>query len=182
MLKHGLLSSADDYAELLDYDIMHAQPDTLLPLLEKSVRVKERIVTQDPTEQGIRRALNLGHTAGHAFESLALERNRPVPHGHAVAWGLLVEMILSHAHAALPSEHLYRYADYLRDNGYGTPDISCKDYDSLLQLMRHDKKNVSADRINFTLLEAPGKPLIDRTASEEEIKNALDIFRDLMGM
>lgn len=182
MLKHGLLSSADDYAELLDYDIMHAQPDTLLPLLEKSVRVKERIVTQDPTEQGIRRALNLGHTAGHAFESLALERNRPVPHGHAVAWGLLVEMILSHAHAALPSEHLYRYADYLRDNGYGTPDISCKDYDNMLQLMRHDKKNVSADRINFTLLETPGKPLIDRTASEEEIKNALDIFRDLMGM
>ena len=79
MLKHGLLSSAATYDELLGFDIVNADLDRLLPLLEKSVRVKERIVTEDPTEKGIRRALNLGHTAGHAFESLALERDTPCP-------------------------------------------------------------------------------------------------------
>lgn len=182
MLKHGLLSSADDYAELLDYDIVSADLDRLLPLLEKSVRVKERIVEEDPREQGIRRALNLGHTAGHAFESLAMERNFPVPHGYAVAWGMLVEMILSHLQEGYASAHLYRYAAYLKEHGYGVPSIGCKDYDTLIALMRHDKKNDTPDHINFTLLSSPGIPLIDRSASETDIARALDIFRDLLGI
>ncbi|MDE6065917.1 MAG: 3-dehydroquinate synthase [Duncaniella sp.] len=180
MLKHGLLSSADDYAELLGFDITRADLDRLLPLLEKSVRVKERIVEEDPREQGIRRALNLGHTAGHAFESLALERNAPVPHGYAVAWGMLVEMILSNFAEQFPSSELYRYAAYLKEQGYGSPAITCDDYPRLLTLMSHDKKNDTPDRINFTLLSRPGEPLIDRTASTQAITQALDIFRDMI--
>ena len=180
MLKHGLLSSAQDYNELLNFDIVNADLDRLLPLLEKSVRVKERIVEEDPREQGIRRALNLGHTAGHAFESLALEREAPVPHGYAVAWGMLVEMILSHLIEQFPSEELYRYATYLKEHGYGTPAITCDDYPRLLALMSHDKKNDTPDHINFTLLSHPGTPLIDRTADNTLITESLDIFRDLI--
>ena len=180
MLKHGLLSSAATYDELLGFDIVNADLDRLLPLLEKSVRVKERIVTEDPTEKGIRRALNLGHTAGHAFESLALERYTPVPQGYAVAWGILVEMILSHMIERFPSAELYRYATYLKEHSYGTPDFTCDDYPRLLALMSHDKKNDTPDHINFTLLSAPGSPLIDRTADNTLITEALDIFRDLM--
>ncbi len=180
MIKHGLLSSADDYAELLKFDIVDADMDSLLPLLEKSVKVKERIVEEDPKEHGIRRALNLGHTAGHAFEGLALERESPMPHGYAVAFGMLVEMILSHTVAGYPSSELYRYANYLKENGYGSPAVDCNDYDALVEYMRHDKKNTTRETINFTLLSAPGKPLIDRTASEDEIRAALDIFRDLL--
>ncbi len=180
MLKHALLSSEEDYRELLAYDILSTDLATLLPLLEKSVKVKERIVTEDPKEHWIRRALNLGHTAGHAFESLALHKKRPVPHGYAVAWGMLVEMILSHTIEGYPSAELQTYAHYLKENGYGTPAISCEDYPSLIELMRHDKKNDTPGQINFTLLSLPGSPLIDRTASAEEITTALDIFRDLM--
>lgn len=180
MLKHGLLSSAKDYADLLAFDILDADLDRLLPLLEKSVRVKERIVEEDPREQGIRRALNLGHTAGHAFESLAIRKGKPIPHGHAVAFGMLVEMILSHTTAAFPSAELYRYANYLKEQGYGTPDITCDDYPALVELMHHDKKNDTPDKINFTLLAAPGRVLIDRTVPEADILAALDIFRDLM--
>lgn len=180
MIKHGLLSSADDYAELLKFDIVDADMDSLLPLLEKSVKVKERIVEEDPKEHGIRRALNLGHTAGHAFEGLALEHGYPLPHGYAVAFGMLVEMILSHTVVGYPSSELYRYANYLKENGYGSPAVDCDDYDALVEYMRHDKKNTTRETINFTLLSAPGKPLIDRTASEGEIRAALDIFRDLL--
>lgn len=180
MLKHGLLSSEETYHELLGFDIVNADLDRLLPLLGKSVRVKERIVGEDPCEKGIRRALNLGHTAGHAFESLALERNNPVPHGYAVAWGILVEMILSHMIEGFPSVELYRYATYLKEQGYGSPAITCDDYQRMLALMSHDKKNDTPDRINFTLLSAPGSPLIDRTAPNELIAQALDIFRDLI--
>lgn len=180
MLKHGLLSSAEDYVDLLKFDILNADLDRLLPLLEKSVRVKEGIVEEDPHERGIRRALNLGHTAGHAFESLAIHKGHPIPHGHAVAYGILVEMILSHTAESFPSAELYRYASYLKEHGYGKPEITCDDYPALIAYMRHDKKNDTPDSINFTLLSAPGIPLIDRTAPESEILAAFDIFRDLM--
>ncbi|MDE6175182.1 MAG: 3-dehydroquinate synthase [Duncaniella sp.] len=180
MLKHGLLSSADNYTSLLNFDILDADLTRLLPLLENSVRVKEKIVTEDPCEKGIRRALNLGHTAGHAFEALAMHKGRPIPHGHAVAFGILVEMIISHTQEGFPSAQLYRYASYLKEQGYGSPEISCNDYDALIAYMRHDKKNDTPSQINFTLLSAPGVPLIDRTASEKDILAAFDIFRDLI--
>lgn len=180
MIKHGLLSSAEVYHELLGFDILGADMTSLLPLLEKSVKVKERIVTEDPTEKGLRRALNLGHTAGHAFESLAMGRHKPVPHGYAVAWGILVEMILSNMAERFPSAELHGYARYLKEHGYGSPAITCDDYDELTELMRHDKKNDSSGQINFTLLASPGSPLLDRTADKTEIAAALDIFRDLM--
>lgn len=62
-------------------------------MVGRSVQVKEDIVEQDPLEHGIRKALNLGHTVGHAFESLALAEGRPVLHGYAVAWGIVCELL-----------------------------------------------------------------------------------------
>ncbi len=178
MLKHGLISSAETYRRLMNFDILDADLPSLLPLLEESVEVKRHIVEIDPREKGIRRALNLGHTAGHAFESLALERNQPIPHGFAVAHGLLVDMILSHMRLGFPSAELYPYADLLR-RAYPLPaSITCKDYDALLALMAHDKKNASPDRINFTLLRSPGDPVIDQIVTPDEIRTALDLYRD----
>lgn len=180
MIKHGLLEGSREFADLLDFDIEGADAEALLQLLERSVRIKERIVTEDPTEKGIRRALNLGHTAGHAFESLALERKAPVPHGYAVAWGMLVELILSNMKAGLASEHLYALGRYLRNHGYGSPCVTCDDYPKLVELMRHDKKNLRPEEINFTLLSEPGMVRIDQSATAGEITAALDIFRDMI--
>lgn len=181
MLKHGLISSAETYRRLLAFDILDADLDALLPLLEENVAVKRRIVEQDPREQGLRKALNLGHTAGHAFESLALERNAPAPHGYAVAYGLLVEMVISHLLEGFPSAELHPFAALLRSAYAPSPAITCDDYPRLLELMTHDKKNASADAINFTLLAAPGSPLIDRTADADTIRTALDLARTLLG-
>lgn len=178
MLKHGLISDRDTYNSLLDFNINTADTDRLLELLQQSVNVKRRIVNEDPTEKGIRRALNLGHTAGHAFESLALHRNHPIPHGYAVAWGLIVELVLSHMQLQFPSVELQRLATYIYEN-YGSFNITCEDYPALLEYMRHDKKNDSTSSINFTLLHDVGNLKIDCTATEDEIKSALDIFRDL---
>lgn len=178
MLKHGLISNRDTYNSLLDFNINSADTDRLLELLQQSVNVKRRIVNEDPTEKGIRRSLNLGHTAGHAFESLALHRNHPIPHGYAVAWGLIVELVLSHMQLQFPSVELQRLATYIYEN-YGSFNITCDDYPALLEYMRHDKKNNSTSSINFTLLHDVGNLKIDCTATEDEIKSALDIFRDL---
>ena len=78
MLKHALLTSADEFNALTTTDITLLQEDELLDLLRRSVEVKRRIVVEDPHEHGLRRALNLGHTAGHAFETMAMERKKPI--------------------------------------------------------------------------------------------------------
>ena len=75
-------------------------------LVAKSVRIKERIVEEDPTEKGLRKALNLGHTAGHALESLAMEQGRTVLHGYAVAWRLICELYLSVVKCGFPKDKL----------------------------------------------------------------------------
>ena len=89
MLKHGLISTTRHWAELLNFDMNHIDYKMLQTLVAESVQIKENIVEQDQFEKGIRKALNLGHTVGHAFESLALETNRPVLHGYDVAWGIV---------------------------------------------------------------------------------------------
>ena len=83
MLKHGLISNTAHWAELLNFDSSSIDYAALKQLVGQSVQVKEDIVEQDPFEHGIRKALNLGHTVGHAFESMALAENRPVLHGYA---------------------------------------------------------------------------------------------------
>lgn len=179
MLKHGLISNADTYNRLLAKDVANINADELLQLLQESVMVKKHVVEEDPTEKGIRRALNLGHTAGHAFESLALQRKSPIPHGYAVAWGLVVELILSHMQLKFPSEELTRLTTYIYEN-YGAFNITCDDYATLIDFMRHDKKNDSVNMINFTMLKNVGNIHIDCIAKEDDIKTALDIYRDFM--
>lgn len=181
MLKHGLIDSPAEYRRLLEFDISAADFTGLLVLVERSVMVKKRIVEEDPHEGGIRRALNLGHTAGHAFESLAMRRDKPVPHGYAVAWGLVVDLILSHMRLAFPAEMVRELAAYVR-RVYGVMPFTCDDYPALLELMSHDKKNTVAGDINFTLLDAPGSPHIDCVIPRRDIEAALDIFRDLFAI
>ena len=179
MLKHGILSDAHHLDDLLAYDILHWQNDTLLPLLETSVNVKRKVVRQDPYEQGLRKALNLGHTFGHAFETWCMRHSRPVLHGYAVAWGLVCELIMSHQQVGFPSETLYAIATFVRDH-YGRIGITCDDYPELIELMSHDKKN-EGSQINFTLMHAVGDVALNHTADADEISVTLDIFRDLMG-
>lgn len=178
MLKHGLIDNKEAYRRMINYNVESADWDNLLDMLEESVNVKRRIVTEDPLEHGIRRALNLGHTIGHAFESHAMRHNSPIPHGYAVAWGCVTELILSRLSLGFPGEELYRFASYVYDT-YGPYTFTCDDYPELIELMHHDKKNTSSE-INFTLLKDVGEFEIDRTCSEDDIKSALDIFRDLM--
>lgn len=182
MLKHGLLDDKATLAALLNYDITNARlqedPDKLLALVQTSVGVKSGIVESDPKEEGARKALNLGHTIGHAFESLAMERQSPIAHGYAVAWGLVAELILSNMKMGFPSDVLHQFAAFVKDN-YSALALSCDDYPRLLELMSHDKKNATPDAINFTLLSDIGIAHINQTATPDEIKAALDIFRDL---
>jgi len=178
MLKHGLISNERMWAELLNFDLGEPNRGRLQQMVAQSVRVKEEVVAKDPHEQGLRKALNLGHTVGHAFESMALHRGQPVLHGYAVAFGLVCELYLSTFKTNFPTSKMRQTVQFIRSY-YGTFPLSCNDYDDLIELMQHDKKNTSAG-INFTLLEDIGKPIINQTATGDEIKEALDFFRETM--
>lgn len=180
MLKHGLLSDKQHLNDLLDYDIEHWDTETLLPLLEASVQIKQQVVRQDPYEKGLRKALNLGHTFGHAFETWCMRNGHPVLHGYAIAWGLVCELIMSHQQVAFPSQTLYDIANFVKEN-YGPLRITCDDYPALYELMTHDKKN-EGEEINFTLMRNVGDPALNYTANKEQIGATLDIYRDLMGI
>ena len=175
MLKHGLIADEEMWAELVGFNL--AQPDLqqLAAMLGKSVRVKERIVEEDPHEKGLRKALNLGHTFGHAFESWSMKRN-PVLHGYAVAFGLIAELYLSVVKTGFPIERMRQTVSFIREY-YGSLRITCNDYPDLIDFMHHDKKN-RGDEINVTLLGAVGDVRIDQSVSEEEVKEALDFMRE----
>ena len=175
MLKHGLISNEQMWAELLNFEVEAPDFGLLQSMVEESVAVKQRIVTEDPTEQGIRKALNLGHTAGHAFESFALQKH-PILHGYAVAYGLICELYLSAVKTGFPSDKMHQTVSFIKAH-YGKMTITCDDYPTLLELMTHDKKN-TAGIINFTLLGGIGDIRINQTATQEEIYEALDFYRE----
>ena len=190
MLKHALISDERMWAEHVNFDL--SQPDLaeLQRMVAESIAVKERIVTEDPHEHGIRKALNFGHTIGHALEEFALQqatpsggavvstapKNRPLLHGYAVAFGLIGELYMSARKAGFPTERLHQTARFIREN-YAQTEFTCNDYPTLLNLMRHDKKNTSGV-INFTLLHNIGNIRINQTATDEEICEALDFIRE----
>lgn len=176
MVKHALIDTKDEWEKILKYDIEKFDLEKLKPLLINSFRIKERIVEEDPFEANIRKALNLGHTFGHAFESWSYKAEKPVLHGYAVMWGLLCELYLSHVKLNFPKEELLRLK-YLIKEYYGSYEFHCQQYEILFELMTHDKKNESKE-INFTLLGDIGDIRINQTATKEEIFECFDWFRE----
>lgn len=180
MLKHGLISNAGHWKELISFEILaedncfdYAQ---LAKMVGESVKIKEDIVAEDPYEKGIRKALNFGHTAGHAFESLALMKHKPVLHGYAVAWGMVCELYLSCIKSGFPTDIMRQTVNFIKEC-YGMASIECDDYETLYEFMTHDKKN-SGGTINFTLLGGIGDIMINQSATKNEIFEMLDFFRE----
>lgn len=176
MLKHALLDSDAMWVRHLAFDLAAPDYAALQTMVAESIGVKERVVAADPHEHGLRKSLNLGHTVGHALESLALEEHRPVLHGYAVAWGLVAELYLSLALQKFPETKMRQTVDYVR-RYYGRFDFTCDHYEHLYDLMRHDKKNAGG-HINFTLLADVGNICLDCHATKEQVFEAFDFLRE----
>ena len=177
MLKHSLLGSTDMWARHIKLNLFDIDHTSFLSMIKESVEFKERIVEEDPCECGIRKALNFGHTIGHAFESFAMSKDSPILHGYAVSYGIICELFLSHVKLGFPIDMMRQTVNYIKEN-YGRFIITCDDYETLYSLMKHDKKNTGND-INFTLLEDIGNIKINQTVSKELILESLDFYREI---
>jgi len=177
MLKHGLIKSWKHWQELLTYNLENINYEALQEIIAHSVAIKEWHVLNDLTEQNIRKALNFGHTIGHAFESYAMKTGRPILHGYAVVYGMIAELYLSFRQCGLERTELDSISTWLIEK-YGKFDIQQSDFESLYQLMTHDKKN-EGSRINFTLIPEIGKVEINVDCPKELIFEALEYYKSL---
>ena len=175
IIKHALIADVQQWQEL--QQITHLENIDWSEWVARSVAIKQQIVQEDPHEKGIRKALNFGHTIGHAIESYFLETAPPLLHGEAIAAGMICEAWLSAKQLGLSKPELTAITDYFLAM-YGHQAIPENIDELLLSTMRQDKKNEDT-RINFSLIPAAGKVAVNQTATEEEIVESLAYYRQL---
>ena len=179
MIKTAFIADKTLYLELFDIEKVLGDSGKLESMMERCVNIKEDVVAKDPKESGLRKILNFGHTAGHAFESLLKKRGTPIPHGYAVAHGMAVELILSRMMLSFPSMEVKMYADAILNPFYGQLALNCDDAGALIDLMAHDKKNNIFGEPDFTLLREIGEPEFGCKPSKSDIETALEIYFDM---
>jgi 3-dehydroquinate synthase len=172
MLKHGLVQSRRHFIRLVMSQPEQVPSGEMAHLIRDSVDIKNFFVTSDPYEGGLRKALNLGHTIGHALESLALERGETLLHGEAVAYGLLCEYGLSVHRLGADAAIYSQLVDYI-GRWYEPFRLTSDEWPVLRRYLHQDKKNVN-NGINFTLLQDVGQPLVDQYVEWEAIEVVLD--------
>ncbi|MGB0177856.1 MAG: 3-dehydroquinate synthase, partial [Owenweeksia sp.] len=168
MLKHGLIADAEYWETLLKLDIENELPTP--EMIRRSIAIKSAIVESDFKETGIRKALNFGHTLGHAFETVSHEMEEPLLHGEAVALGMMGELLLSVEYAGL-NEAIATEA--IRSVHSRFKDVEAVgDMDRIFEVLKQDKKNRKGEII-FTLLPSIGEVVTDVKVQEHSVHNVL---------
>ncbi|MFD2599183.1 3-dehydroquinate synthase [Sphingobacterium corticis] len=174
IIKHGLIQDKDLFERCKNSDLSELD----MQIVHDSVAIKNNIITQDPTEQGIRKILNFGHTIGHAVEGYSMLHDQdPLLHGEAIAIGMVCEAFLSHRNGTLDAASLEEITSYLTSiySYYVLPtEIDAE----LLQLMLNDKKN-EAQKIGFAFLDGIGNCQYNLFADQSSIMEALNYYRSL---
>jgi 3-dehydroquinate synthase len=173
MLKHGLIHDKNYWLQFKNLNELNF--DDFGTLIHRSIEIKNEIVSQDPTENGIRKALNFGHTLGHAIESHFLNTPAPLLHGEAVAIGMILESYISKEKKLISEEDYYEIKNTLLAI-YEKPIFSKKDQESIINLLIHDKKN-EYGKVQFALIQNIGAIILNQSADNELIINSFKEFQ-----
>src|SRR5690606_35190935 len=174
ILKHCLISDEKMWRQITTKPLEDQDWDTLI---RHSVEFKARITIEDPTEKGIRKILNAGHTIGHAVESHLLKSGRPILHGEAIAIGLIAEAFIAMERGLVTKEQQDEInAGVLRY--FGKQELNERDIESAAELVIQDKKN-KGQRILCVLPEGIGKARLDVEINTDEVKSALAYYTSI---
>lgn len=159
IIKHAAIKDAAMFALLEQHKLTAFQRnnDLLDELIKKNALLKSKVVQQDEFEQGDRKLLNFGHTLGHAIEN-----DYALPHGHAVAIGMVVAAELSATYKKFSDTP--RLVKLIQQ--YGLPAYSSFDAAKAMQVMQADKKRVK-DIFQYVLLAKTGKGVIEPLAAQQ---------------
>lgn len=177
VLKHALIKDKGYWETVKNIDLK--ADNNWEQIIHHSVGIKNKVVMGDPKEKGERKLLNLGHTIGHAVETLHLETAelQKFLHGEAIAIGMIAEAYLSKEKTGLGSKDLNELADVLA-KFFPLPVLSEANFEAYLGLMIHDKKN-KAGKISFSLLNEIGKSEWDVFCNKNEILEALKFYNEI---
>jgi 3-dehydroquinate synthase len=167
MLKHGLIFDKNYWEKFLN--MKNLDFTEIDALIYRSVEIKNEIVVQDPTEKNIRRALNFGHTLGHAIESYFLENEnkKTLLHGEAIAVGMILESYISLHKNLITKQEFNQIKSTIKDI-YEEVTFEENDIQPIIELLIHDKKN-EFGTIQFALIEGIGKIKINQSVENELI-------------
>ena len=163
IIKHGIIGAPDLFVQLEEYG-----PTSMTQLLADAVRVKVRIVEEDPFEQGQRALLNLGHTFGHAIE---LVSEFKVRHGEGVALGLVAAANMAVALGRCAPELATRIANVVARVGLPVH-LTGYAADDIIAAMSHDKKRAGKN-IRFIIPQALGDVVMIDHPGASIVRDAL---------
>lgn len=175
MLKHGLIADGDHWNQLSS--LFKITPVDVAPFINRSMEIKNEVVTKDFKEENVRKILNFGHTIGHAVESLFMKKGNLIPHGEAVALGMICETHLAFLAGLIDVDDsstiitkIQRFFPYI--------DISEFNNEDIVNLMFNDKKNQDGD-INFSLINGVGTCAYDQKLHADQINLTLDFYKNI---
>ena len=174
MLKHGLIFDKKYWDKFKNLKDLHTTD--LNQLIHQSIQIKNTIVCEDLTENGIRKSLNFGHTLGHAIESYFLENDNKTSllHGEAIAVGMILESFISREKELLTNEE-YQEIKYIINDIFERIEFSQIDIEKIIELLIFDKKN-EFGKVQFALLDGIGKIKINQESDNELIYKAFEDY------
>jgi 3-dehydroquinate synthase len=173
IVKHCLIADSEKWKEISQCDL---EEQNWEDLIAHSVKIKEKVVDQDPTEKGLRKILNFGHTLGHAVETYFLDQGKlRLFHGEAIAVGMIMEAYISVKKGLLSEQELGAIEEYIFAT-YGKVNLVDGDVEQIIALTRQDKKN-KGKQVRFSLLNGIGNCLYDVVVSDAEMRNAIAYYR-----
>lgn len=173
IVKHCLIADGAKWKEISTIDF---EDQNWTDLISHSVKIKQGVVDQDPTEKGLRKILNFGHTLGHAVEThfLAKAPAQRLFHGEAIAVGMIMESYLSFKRGMIDTETLSNIEEFIFAT-YGKVKIMPEEVDAIVSLTRQDKKNRGSE-IRFSLLTGAGSCAYDIVVSLSEMRKAIAYY------
>ena len=174
MLKHGLIFDKKYWDKFKNIKDLHTED--LNQLIHQSIQIKNTIVCEDLTENGVRKSLNFGHTLGHAIESYFLENESKTTllHGEAIAVGMILESYISREKNLLTNNE-YQEIKYIINDIFERIEFSQVDIDKIIELLIFDKKN-EFGKVQFALLDGIGKIKINQESDNQLIYKAFEDY------
>ena len=175
MLKHGLIADAAYWKRF--FDLKHIDFANFDTMIHRSIEIKNEIVMKDPTENGIRKALNFGHTLGHAIESYFLENEdkKTLLHGEAIAVGMILESFISWRTKLISVTEYLAIKNTLKTI-FEPIHFEKNDIQPIIDLLIHDKKN-EYGKVQFALLAGIGSVKINQEVENEIIIKSFEDYK-----
>lgn len=169
IIKYASIFDAALFTELASHNINHYRENAqaLSELIQRCANWKNKTVAEDEKENGVRKLLNFGHTAGHAIETLY-----NLPHGQAVSLGMLIACIIAEKECALPTDVRTQLTNILER--YKLPTSLKLHTEQLMDILVMDKKR-SNNSIDYILLNSIGSAFI-KPLPFDTIKQAIEDF------